>query len=56
VILNRNCDVYIKSVGSGDLIVGQTFITKDNLVNAFKQWHIIHSLEYCIQRSNQTFV
>ena len=26
------------------MIVGQTFKTKDNLVNVIKQWHITHSI------------
>jgi len=32
------------SAGSVDMIVGQTFRTKDDLVGVIKQWHITHSI------------
>lgn len=45
-----------KLVDSGDLVVGQNFRTKDDLLNVIKQWNIANSLKYHVQCSNHTFV
>jgi hypothetical protein len=43
-------------LGYSDLEVGKIFNNKNNLVNAAKWWHIAHSVEYRVQRSNSTFI
>jgi len=42
--------------GGSDLKFGQTFTSKNKLVNTVKRWHITYLIEYQVQRSNSVFV
>jgi hypothetical protein len=42
--------------GGSDLVVSQTFSSKNELVNVVKLLHITHSVEYRVQQSNFIFI
>jgi hypothetical protein len=43
-------------LGGSELEVGQTFSSKNKLINIVKRWHITHLLEYRVQQFNSIFV
>ena len=41
--------------GESELVIGQTFNSKNKLTNVVKRWHIAHLVEYWVKWSNSTF-